>query len=179
MDIITLNRIIKKLPVIKNKSVIIEHHYDIEIDKFILNNSKIQNPKIYYFGNIGKTLLGNYFDSLNIINKSCWNQKYLDTSIAHICLRSNREPISHLKVGNCVAIGSVPIINSGIYDELFDNKYPYILREISINELKKILDKVKKDYFQQNNDWKLAQYYVKKIKNQLSISNLIKKYLLL
>jgi len=176
MDKFTLKKITNILPVIKNKTEFIEHHYDINIDNRPINNIKTKNPKIYYFGNLGKTLLGNSLKSLGVLCDICWNKNYIDNSIAHICLRTRICPISHLKIGNCVAMNSVPIINKGIYDNYFDDNYPYILKIINVNELKKLIDKIKFDYINNTPDWEKAINYSKIIKEKLSIKNIIKKY---
>lgn len=165
----------KFIPKFRKKYVCIEHHYDSELDNIKIDNLKTKNPKIYYFGNLYKTLLGDNFKKLNIINLSNWNQEIINDSIAQICLRQNCT-ISQLKIGNCVKMNSVPIINLGIYDDYFDINYPYILKDIKPDKLKVLCEKIKLDYLNQTSDWIKAQKYVSSLKKLLSQENIIKKY---
>jgi len=177
MDDFTKNLLEELLPDIKHKTKLIEHHYDPEIDLYCQHNVNIIEPKIYYFGHSQKTHLFKHFKHLGIISNHCWEEAHCKDSIAHICLRNKNGPISHIKLGNCVAMNSIPIINKGIYDDYFDENYPYELNELTDVELKRIIDKVKYDYLNKTPDWINAQEYIKIIKDKLSIKHLIRKYI--
>ena len=177
MDDFTKNLLEELLPDIKHKTKLIEHHYDPEIDLYCQHDVNIIEPKIYYFGNPNKTHLFKYFKHLGVIFKGCWSEDYFKDSIAHVCLRNKNGPISHIKLGNCVAMNSIPIINKGVYDDFFYKNYPYELNELTDVELERIIKKVKYDYLNKTPDWINAQEHIKIIKDKLSIKHLIRKYI--
>ena len=169
----------KKHKINEDKLVVIPHHYDSDIDNY-KNELKydIINPVIYYFGGTSNLILSQELKKLNVIMKNIYFIESKNDSIAHICFKKSNWPISTVKLGNCCALGSVPIINDMSRENCyFDEKYPYILKKEDKESLQILISKVKFDYLNNTSDFKLAIKYRDIIKKKISIDSVIKLYI--